>query len=75
MKLMASNYVYCWCLLYDEPARSSALQELLFLLTARYPKLRKVTASEFYVRVMTDEFIVPKDSLEPLLSLLSETKW
>mmetsp|Transcript_15506 Transcript_15506/g.21616 ORF Transcript_15506/g.21616 Transcript_15506/m.21616 type:complete len:128 (+) Transcript_15506:2-385(+) len=75
MKLMASNYVFCWCLLYEQPARDAAYQELLLLFANRYPKLRKVTASELYVRIMTDEFIAPKESVEGLLSVLSETKW
>lgn len=75
MKLMASNYVFCWCLLFEQPVRNAAYQELLLLLANRYPKLRKVTASELYVRIMTDEFIAPKDSVENLLNILSETKW
>lgn len=38
-------------------------------------QVRKVTAEELYVRIMTDEHIVPASSLDKILAILAENKW
>lgn len=62
-------------LMYENPIRQMAYQVLLSLLAHRYPKVRRITADELYIRVMTDEFLVPSDSFDEILTLLSTTKW
>jgi len=37
--------------------------------------VRKLAAEETYIRIMTDEYLVPKGSLDDILSVLLQTKW
>jgi len=75
VRVMTSIYVFCWLLLYEQPTRNQAFHVLLNLLGNRYPKVRKLTADELYIRVMTDEQLVPPNSLDEILNILSTTNW
>ena len=55
--------------------RPAVLQSLLLLLGHRYPKVRKVVAEQFYSASLIVEDIIPPQSMEAVLSLLSETAW
>ena len=45
------------------------------MLGHRYPKVRKVVAEQFYSASLIVEDIIPPQSMEAVLSLLSETAW
>eukprot|EP01118_Nematostelium_gracile_P003542 TRINITY_DN14111_c0_g1_i1.p1 TRINITY_DN14111_c0_g1~~TRINITY_DN14111_c0_g1_i1.p1 ORF type:complete len:150 (-),score=32.31 TRINITY_DN14111_c0_g1_i1:25-474(-) len=75
VKIMSSIYVFCWLLLFEQPTRGRAFQILLGLLVHRFPKVRKLTADELYVRIMTDEMLVSSNHLDAVLDILSGTKW
>ena len=55
--------------------RRAVLQSLLLLLGHRYPKVRKVVAEQFYSASLIVDDVIPAESLESVLRLLSETAW
>ncbi|KAK9814241.1 hypothetical protein WJX72_002759 [[Myrmecia] bisecta] len=60
-----------------DPVRSAALQALLTLLLNNFPKVRKYTAEQLYVRVLSLEGDPSIDDAQAdsLLDLLTETAW
>jgi len=55
--------------------RNESFQLLLNLLVHPFPKVRKLAAEQTYIRIMTDEYLVPKGSLDDILNVLLQTKW
>eukprot|EP01119_Soliformovum_irregulare_P014237 TRINITY_DN3884_c2_g1_i1.p1 TRINITY_DN3884_c2_g1~~TRINITY_DN3884_c2_g1_i1.p1 ORF type:complete len:1072 (-),score=395.86 TRINITY_DN3884_c2_g1_i1:58-3273(-) len=80
VKIMSSIYVFCWLLLFQEPTRTASLKTLLSFLGNRYPKVRKLTAEEFYARILTDGELINvngkiKVDNDAVISILSEHVW
>jgi hypothetical protein len=74
-KLMAAAKIFCGLLLFDEPVRKQSLEHLLYLLGHSYPKIRKVTAEQFYVQLETSSQILDEKQTEQVKNILLTTPW
>ncbi|XP_046352911.2 tubulin-specific chaperone D-like [Haliotis rufescens] len=74
-KLMAGADVYCGLLEFPGNTRKNVLLNLVMLLCHRYPRVRKSTANKMYEALVTYDDIVPEESLDEALAILSDTNW
>jgi len=45
------------------------------LLAHKYPKVRRVASEQLYVKLVTDDRILPEETSEKAQDLLTSTKW
>ncbi|KAK7502461.1 hypothetical protein BaRGS_00006414 [Batillaria attramentaria] len=74
-KLMAAADVFCGLLQFPGKTSKRALLQLALLLCHKYPRVRKTTANKLYEAVLTYDEIVPPESMDEIMTVLSETKW
>ncbi|KAK7112957.1 hypothetical protein V1264_012329 [Littorina saxatilis] len=74
-KLMAAADVFCGMLQFPGTACSKSLLQLCVFLCHKYPRIRKTTANKVYEAVLTYDEVAPPESLDEILTILSETKW
>ena len=73
-KLITSVPVFCG-LLQFAAIRLSCLQQLTILLGHKYPRVRRTTADQLYVTMVTYDELVDPANMDEILLILSETAW
>ncbi|XP_022110714.1 tubulin-specific chaperone D-like isoform X2 [Acanthaster planci] len=74
-KLLASVDVFCSMIVFPGVTRRKCLFQVLMFLCHKYPKVRKTSAEKLYEMLLMYDDVVPEDSQEEILTILSETKW
>eukprot|EP00731_Ephydatia_muelleri_P028539 Em0020g183a len=74
VKLLASVSVFCGLLQFPS-IQKSALNQLMLLVCSPLPKVRKTTADQLYITVVTYDDIIPDNVKDDVIALLSETTW
>lgn len=74
-KLLAAADVFCGILQFPGKPCQRALMHLAVLLCHKYPRVRKTTANKLYEAVLTYDDVASPDSLDDIMTILSETKW
>lgn len=75
VRVMAAIPVFLGLVPFGPDVREPALRSLLDLLVHPFPKVRKLTASSLYERLLTHEELFDEEKLDDALVLLTETPW
>uniref|UniRef100_A0A672ITQ4 Tubulin-specific chaperone D n=1 Tax=Salarias fasciatus TaxID=181472 RepID=A0A672ITQ4_SALFA len=74
-KLKACLSVFCGLVQFQGDVRKKVLSQLLLLLCAPSPQVRKTAASEMYEMFLTYDDVADPDVLEDVMASLSDTNW
>lgn len=74
IKIFTSINTLC-SLLQFPSVKEATLHQLMILLGHPYPKVRRNTADQLYVTLLTYDDLISDDIIEQVMSLLSETTW
>lgn len=74
-KIIVSINVFSGLVQFPGKTRQTSLQRLLILLCHKYPRVRKTTADSLYTALITYDDIAGEESVDEVLSILSETLW
>ncbi|XP_064407047.1 tubulin-specific chaperone D-like isoform X2 [Halichondria panicea] len=73
-KLLSSINVFCGLLQFPE-VRQATLNHVMILLCHRIPAVRKMTADQLYITLVTFDDIIDTEVMEEVISILSDTAW
>lgn len=74
-KLRACITVFCGLIQFQGDVRNKVLSQLLMLLCHSFPVIRKTTASEMYEMLLTYDDVIQPETLDDVMTALSDTNW
>lgn len=74
-KLRACITVFCGLIQFQGDIRNKVLSQLLMLLCHSFPVIRKTTASQMYEMLLTYDDVIQPETLDDVMSSLSDTNW
>nr|XP_042898204.1 tubulin-specific chaperone D [Parasteatoda tepidariorum] len=74
-KIIAAVDLFCNLLQFDEYIQKRILNKLMIFLCHRFPRVRKVTASQMYEAFLTYDVVQDEDVAGQVSSILCDTDW